>query len=160
MEDGTAKVVDILGSMKMAMLTTRSAEGELISRPMAMQEIEFDGDLWFFAERSSASVAHVGAEPQVNVSAYSNDSWISVSGSATVVEDQAKKDELWNAVVEAWFPDGPGPDVVLIQVHAAGAEYWQSAGGRLATAISFVKAKLTHEPYDGGENEIVDLANP
>ena len=34
--------------------TTIAPDGTLISRPMAMQEVEFDGDLWFFASRSSA----------------------------------------------------------------------------------------------------------
>ena len=34
---------------------------------MTLQEVEFDGDLWFFAERDSNPVAHVTASPQVNV---------------------------------------------------------------------------------------------
>ena len=75
-----------------------------------------------------------------------------------VVDDAEKKRQLWNAVVEAWFPDGPDdPDVVLLRVEAASAEYWDSPGGRLASAISFAKAKLTGQPYDGGENERVQL---
>jgi hypothetical protein len=42
-------------------------------------------------------------------------------------------------------------------VQADSAEYWNSPGGRLATAFSFVKAKLTGERIEGGENEKVDL---
>ena len=62
--------------------------------------------------------------------------------------DAAKKRELWNSVVEAWFPDGPDDDgVVLLKVEADSAEYWDSPGGRVATAISFAKAKLTGERY-------------
>jgi general stress protein 26 len=61
-------------------------------------------------------------------------------------------------MVEAWFPDGPDDDgVVLLKVEADSAEYWDSPGGRVATAISFAKAKLTGERYSGGENEKVDL---
>lgn len=37
------------------------------------------------------------------------------------------------------------------------AEYWDSPGGRLATVLSLVKAKVTGRPYDGGENETVSL---
>jgi general stress protein 26 len=74
------------------------------------------------------------------------------------VTDTAKKRELWNSGVEAWFPQGPDDDsVVLIKVEAASAEYWDSPGGRLATAFSFVKAKVTGERIDAGENEKVDL---
>ena len=32
------------------MLTTVDADGHLTARPMAQQEVEFDGDLWFFVE--------------------------------------------------------------------------------------------------------------
>jgi Pyridoxamine 5'-phosphate oxidase like len=47
--------------------------------------------------------------------------------------------------------------VVLLRVEAASAEYWNSPGGRLASAISFAKAKVTGQPYSGGENETVQL---
>jgi hypothetical protein len=43
-------------------------------------------------------------------------------------------------------------------VAAASAEYWDSPGGRVASLISFAKAKVTGQPYDGGENETVRLS--
>jgi general stress protein 26 len=153
-----AKVAELLKGERFGMLTTTDSEGTLISRPMAMQAVEFDGDLWFFAARDSRKIAHLTARPQVNVAVSSSDTWISLTGTAVVVPDVAKKRELWNSVVEAWFPDGPDDDgVVLLKVEADSAEYWDSPGGRVATAISFAKAKLTGERYSGGENEKVDL---
>ena len=125
---------------------------------MAMQEVEFDGDLWFFASRSSRKVSHIAANPQVNVTTSGSPSWVSLTGHAVVIDDLEKKRRLWNAVVEAWFPDGPeDPDVILLRVDAASAEHWDSPGGRLASVISFAKAKVTGKPYDGGENEKVQL---
>ena len=57
-------------------------------------------------------------------------------------------------MVEAWFPEGPDDDgVVLLKVEADSAEYWDSPGGRLATAFSFAKAKLTGERIGRGERE-------
>jgi general stress protein 26 len=153
-----AKVAELLKDERFGMLTTTDAGGTLISRPMAMQEVEFDGDLWFFAARDSRKVAHLTAHPQVNVAVGSSDTWVSLTGAGVVVTDVAKKRELWNSVVEAWFPDGPDDDgVVLLKVEAGSAEYWDSPGGRVATAISFAKAKLTGERYSGGENAKVDL---
>ncbi|RYD97139.1 MAG: pyridoxamine 5'-phosphate oxidase, partial [Sphingobacteriales bacterium] len=35
-----------------SMLTTLDESGALHSRPMAMMDIEFDGDLWFFTGKS------------------------------------------------------------------------------------------------------------
>ncbi|SSC21449.1 FMN-binding protein [Klenkia terrae] len=157
-DDSTRKVAELLSDQRLAMLTTHAADGTLTSRPMALQEVEFDGDLWFFAARDSRKVTHLTADPQVNVAAGSGGSWISLTGRAAVVTDEAKKKELWNSGVAAWFPDGPDDDeIVLIRVEGDSAEYWDTPGGRIATALSFAKAKVTGEPYSGGDNEKVEL---
>jgi general stress protein 26 len=154
----TQKVAELLADERIAVFTTTAPDGTLMSRPMSMQEVEFDGDLWFFAGRGSRKVAHVTANPQVNVATAGSSSWVSLTGHAVVIDDLATKQQLWNSVVEAWFPDGPDdPDVVLLRVDAASAEYWDSPGGRIASVISFAKAKVTGQAYSGGENETVRL---
>jgi general stress protein 26 len=154
----TRRVAELLDGERIGFLTTTTADGRLTSRPMALQEVEFDGDLWFFAERSAPWVAALAASPQVNVGVGSGGSWVSLTGTAAVVDDVAKKRDLWNGAVEAWLPQGPeDPSVVLVKVDADSAEYWDAPGGRLATAFSFVKAKVTGQRIDAGENEKVDL---
>jgi general stress protein 26 len=156
--EDTRKVAELIKGERFGFLTTLTPGGKLTSRPMTLQEVEFDGDLWFYAERSSHPVAHIAAQPQVNVGIGSGGTWVSLTGHARIVEDLAKKKELWNGGVEAWFPNGPeDPDVVLIKVEGDSAEYWDSPGGRLATAFSFVKAKATGERIDAGDNKKVDL---
>src|ERR1700712_1096154 len=152
------KVADLAKGIRIAMLTTLDEEGQFISRPMAQQEVEFDGDLWFFAERTSRKVMHIVANPAVSVTLTSNDVWISLFGTAEIVTDRDKIHELWNGWVEAWLPQGPDDaNVALIKVTGSGAEYWDTPGGRIASAISFVKSKVTGQRYDGGENEKVQL---
>ena len=125
---------------------------------MTRQEVEFDGDLWFFAERGAERVDHIRVSPQVNVGIGSGGTWVSLTGRAAVVDDVAKKKDVWNGGVEAWLPQGPeDPSVVLVRVDGDSAEYWESPGGRLATAFSFAKAKATGQRIDAGENEVVDL---
>lgn len=151
-------VAELAKDIRIAMLTTVDADGTFVSRPMAQQEVEFDGDLWFFAERDSRKTAHIGVNSYVNVALSSADTWISISGTAEIVDDHARAEQLWNPWVEAWMPQGPTDDsVVLIKVSAETAEYWDTPGGRIASAISFAKAKATGRPYDGGENERVRL---
>lgn len=156
--DDTQKVAELLRGERFGFLTTITMDGRLTSRPMTLQEVEFDGDLWFFAERGSNPVEHIAASPEVNVGVGHGGSWVSLTGDAVVVDDVAKKRELWNSAVEAWFPQGPDDDsVVLIKVEADSAEYWDTPGGRVATLLSFAKAKVTGRRIEGGENEKVDL---
>ena len=155
---GVAKLVELTKDIKITMFTTIDAEGHFVSRPMAQQQTEPDGDLWFFAERDSRVVEEITANSHVGLTLSSNDTWISIDGDAQVVNDSAKAKELWNTFVEAWLPQGPeDPSVVLIKVDPHTAEYWDSPGGRVASLISLVKAKVTGEPYKGTERETVEL---
>lgn len=157
-DEGVAKVAELIKGTKVCMLTTTDVGGRLVSRPMAVQEVEFDGDLWFFSDGDAAKVDQVRHGAHVNVAFASGDSWVSVAGDAEVVRDTAKAEELWNAGVSAWFPDGPTtPGLVLVKVHADSAEYWDTPGGKAATLLSYVKARATGERYSGGENETVRL---
>lgn len=153
-----AKVADLTKDIRVAMLTTVDEHGHFVSRPMAQQEVEFDGDLWFFSSRNARKVEHLRANPAASVTLSSNDTWVSMSGTAAVVEDDAKAEELWNAVIEAWFPSGPhDEDVVLVKFTSDTAEYWDTPGGRVSSVLSFVKAKVTGKRYEGGENEKVQM---
>lgn len=154
----TQRVADLIKDFRFAMFTTRNANDRLVSHPLTVQEAEFDGDLWFLVSRSASLVADVQQDERVGVSLSSDDSWVSLSGTAGLVEDRAKVEELWSPTVEAWFPKGPDdPDVGLLKFTAESAEYWDSPGGKIASLFSFVKSKLTGEQYDA-ENETVQLS--
>ncbi|WP_375433028.1 pyridoxamine 5'-phosphate oxidase family protein [uncultured Friedmanniella sp.] len=156
--EGAAKLAELARDIKIAMFTTTDDLGHYVSRPMAQQEVEADSDLWFFAERDSHVVGHIAQRPHVGITLSSSDTWISIDGEAEVVEDVARAKALWNSWVEAWLPQGPeDPNVVLIKVNAHSAEYWDTPGGRVASILSFVKAKATGETYDGSENKKIDL---
>lgn len=156
--EGIRKVAELVKDARIAMFTTVNNQGQLVSRPMGLQEIEFDGDLWFFADERSDTVTEVIANPAVNVSFSSGSSWVSITGDAEMVRDRAKFEEMWNPIVEAWFPDGTGtPGLVLLKVHANGAQYWDSPGGRTVQLLSMIKAKVTGERFEGGESDTVPL---
>jgi len=152
-----AKLNELLKKFRFAMVTTRAADGTLTAHPLTVQEHETDGDLWFVVSRHATAAEHVQHDPHVGVSFSSNDSWLSLAGSAQIVDDDAKLKEEWNAGLEAWFPKGPeDPDIVLLKVSAESGEYWDSPGGRVASVLAFVKHKVTGERLEG-DNEKFDL---
>ncbi|QIG41993.1 pyridoxamine 5'-phosphate oxidase family protein [Nocardioides anomalus] len=149
MTDDQAKLVELMNDMYVAMFTTTSADGTLRSVPMARQEVEPSAELWFITARDTEHVRDVQARPHVGLTFSSRDAWVSINGTAEVVDDKAKLEELWNTFAEAWLPGGPDdPNATLIRVDAAGGEYWDSPGGKVASMISFVKTKLTGDTYD------------
>ncbi|MCS5713765.1 pyridoxamine 5'-phosphate oxidase family protein [Herbiconiux sp. CPCC 205716] len=148
----------LVKDFRFAMLTTVDDQGRLVAHPLTVQEAEFDGDLWFIVGAHASALQNLQVNPTAGVTLSSNDSWVSLTGTAAEVADQAKVKELWSSTLEAWFPEGPDdPEVRLLKFSADGAEYWDSPGGRVATLFSFVKSKVTGEPYEGGDNAKLDL---
>lgn len=149
MTDDSGKLIDLMRDMYVAMLTTTTDEGTLRSVPMARQEVDPSAELWFITARDTEHVRNIQARPHVSLTFSSRDAWVSVQGTATVVDDTAKLKELWNTFAEAWLPGGPEDDnATLIRVDADGGEYWDTPGGKIASVISFAKTKLTGDTYD------------
>ncbi|HYO40598.1 MAG TPA: pyridoxamine 5'-phosphate oxidase family protein [Nocardioidaceae bacterium] len=156
-QDLQDKVRRLIRSTKLAMLTSVDPDGTLVSKPMATQDVDFDGTVWFISERESHKARNIERNPQVNVAYASNDSWVSVAGTAEVVDDHAKLRELWDSFTGAWLEGGPeNPNNVLIKVTGRSAEYWDSPGSRVTQVANLVKAKVTGTTLNT-ENETVDL---
>lgn len=149
----------LLEGIDFCMLTTFS-DGHLRSRPMSTQKFEFDGDLWFFTSDKTHKIDEIRANSQVNA-AYSqpeDNKYVSVSGTASVVKDRAKIEELWNPVLKAWFPDGlDDPTLCLLKIGVQEAEYWESSSSTIVQIAGFVKALATGKSADGGDYGKVNL---
>lgn len=149
------KVLDIMRSDRFCMMTTVGDQGRLHSHPMTPQEVTEAGDVWFFIDRTSDQAANLAAEKRVNLAFSDGSTWLSVAGHGTLVGDRRKAEKLWNSMVAAWFPDGlDSPDVGLLLVESDSAEYWDTPGGRVATALSFVKTRLTGERPSGNSDTV------
>ena len=123
------KLRDLMHEFHVAMLVTRSAEGQLRSRPMALADVGADGTLWFITQRDSSKVDEIAHDTQVNVAMQSTMKFVSLSGTASPVEDRAKIRQLWNESWKVWFPGGKDdPALLLVQVHGDTGEYWDNSG--------------------------------
>ena len=75
---------------------------------MAVQQVEFDGDLWFFTPKSSRKTSEVERERRVNVS-FSNPEkqhYVSVSGTAACVDTRRKRRNCGWSLIGRGSPRG------------------------------------------------------
>lgn len=156
------KLRELIKDIKIAMLTTVDTDGTLRSRPMGTQDVEFDGDLYFFVADNSPKVQEVHHDRDVNVSYADHDKtrYVSVSGKALLVRDRKLMEKYWSPILKAWFPDGlDTPNIALLQVRPVKAEYWDAPSGKFVALAGFVKALVTGQPYEGAgtENEKLNL---
>jgi general stress protein 26 len=131
-QDAGRELATNIQDIYIATMTTLTPDGKLHGRPMATQQVEFDGELWFYSYKDSAKVKEIQENSQIQLG-YNKDekqTWVDVLGQAEIIEDDAKKKELWYDELKRYFPNGPEDDnVVLIKVKPDEAEIWSSSDG-------------------------------
>ncbi|MBC5773440.1 pyridoxamine 5'-phosphate oxidase family protein [Pontibacter sp. KCTC 32443] len=154
------KLVDKIKDIDIAMMTTADEDGSLRSRPMRNMQINEDGIIWFFTGYESGKSHELKNDSHVNLSYAkpSDNVYVSVSGRASLSRDRAKIEELWNPALKAWFPEGKDdPNIGLIKVTIDKAEYWDSPNSAVVHLYGVVKAAITGQPADPGENKKINL---
>lgn len=157
--EATTKIWDLIRDTKIAMLTTNSSEG-LRSRPMATQELEFRGDLWFLSRQESGKVNEIEHGSRVNLTYVNSEAhtYVSLSGRAELSKDRAKIHELWKPMHAAWFPQGKDdPEIMAIKVMVEEAEYWDAPSNALVRTYQLMKAIVTQGESKVGEHEKLAL---
>ena len=154
-----ASVWDTLKSHPITMLTTQDGD-KLVSRPMGGYARPEEERIYFLTRLETGKTHEIGRAAPVNL-AYADpkaNTYVSVSGTASVSQDRAKIRDLWSKEAEAWLPDGPGaPDTALITVTPGDATIWDSTSSKLLYAIKLVTAIATQSPPDAGRVEHVTL---
>jgi general stress protein 26 len=154
------KVFEMIKDIKMAMLVTQDTEGNLFARPMVAQERDENDQLWFFTAADSPKVQEIKVNSKVLLSYAESDGscFVSLSGEAGIVKDRAKIRELWEESLKAWFPEGvDDPNLCLIEVNPLSAEYWDQPSSKFVQAFGYLKARITGNPEEMGENRTIRL---
>lgn len=156
---GMEKVSKLINNIQIGMLTTHDKNGNLVSRPMAVMQIDDEGNLWFLTKEHTAKTEQIDRNYKVNVnfSDKSDASYVSVSGTAEELQDRAKIEELWSPMAKPWFPEGKDdPELSILKVHTETAEYWDSSSSRMVRLFEMARAALTGDTYQEGENKLVE----
>ena len=161
-EDNLQKIREMAKDIDFCMLTTVDENGALHSRPMSVNEqIDQNGNLWFFTGVSSHKVSEISKSPKVNVSFADPDNqhYVSISGLAELVRDRNKIEELWKPEFKMWFPEGKDdPEIALLRVTLEKAEYWDSPSSTIGYVLNFVSSLVTGKEADHGENRKIEFS--
>lgn len=160
------KVFAFLDDIDTAMLTTRRADGHLVSRAMATQVRAAGADLWFVTADGSAKLREINSDPHVNVTYFNESSreWISISGMAMVTRDRATVHTLYRPDWAIWFPaDGTDPRhgtaddprMVLIAVTIVAATFLEVNKPKPVVLFEIVKGWVTGTKPELGETHHV-----
>ena len=143
------KLRKLIKGARVAMLTTVARDGTLRSRPMATLKAPFEGDVWFFTRATAPKADEIRENDHVNVSFSDGDDnrYLSISGTASLVRDKERLEQLWSGRLKNWFPDGKkDPDLALLRVRVDRAEYWDAKTAAMVHLGGLVKSSLRGDP--------------
>ena len=156
----------LISDIEIAMFTTRRADGQLVSRPMATQERVSGTDLWFVTDISSHKLDELESDPHVNLAYYNMKSreYVSVAGTATITQDRNLIHELYKPDWKAWFGDEGGdrdggpddPRLALVLVEAKSVEYLVTTKSRPVVLFEVAKAMVTGSTPKVGEQRTLN----
>jgi len=162
------KLRSLVEEIEVAMMTTRRADGHLVSRPMAVQKNAPGADFWFVSERDAAKVEEIRSDPHVNLGFYKDRTreFVSVSGIANLSDDRATIGQLWQPDWRVWFEDKGGafdgsaddPRLLLIGVTAESAHFLSIEKPQVVVLFELAKGIVTGKAPDLGEVEEVSGA--
>lgn len=153
-DEARIKVRDLIKKIGLVMLVTADEDGALHSRPMAVMGVEGE-KVWFFTDIDSPKTLEIGRDHDVLLACANpaGQEFVSVTGRARVMQDEARQKELWTEGSRLWFPKGhKSENLALIEVEMLGAEYWDSPGSKVLFAYGYVKALVAGKTPETGEN--------
>jgi len=116
------------------------------ARPMGAQQVDEEGNIWFFSEVHSDKNREIkeNKEVQLFFSHPGKSSFLVVNGDAEILFDKQKIEELWNPLVKTWFPEGKeDPNISIIKVKTTSAYYWDTDGNRMINFFKMLASAAT-----------------
>jgi general stress protein 26 len=148
-------------NVRFGMFTTADSSNVLSSRPLTTQQIDNEGNMWFFTSDEADFTHDLAQHPQVNVSFSNPDEhlYLSVTGQAYLLKDRAKARELWNPQVRAWYQGGlDDPHLALIRVKIQTAEYWDANSSKMKQLVQLARTAMTgRAPVGMGKHTTICL---
>jgi general stress protein 26 len=151
--DAVEKIREIAKDANICMFVTNLSKAPLAGRPMATQEVDDEGSIWFMSDRNSDKDRDIAKDDRVQLfySNTGNYEYLSIYGRAEIVNNRSKIEELWTQMAKTWFKEGKDdPNISLIKVTPEDAYYWDTKNNKMVSLIKFAMGAIGITPKDDG----------
>jgi general stress protein 26 len=153
------RVWDIIERVGVCMLTTRFDDG-LRARPLEARPDRGSGIIWFVTDLRSGKEHEIERNPEIGLTFVDPGAkvYLSLTARAEVSRDHAKAAAIWKSTDAVWWRAPDDPNVCVLRVVPSTAELWDGPSSKAIAAFEFVKARVTGEPPNLGENRKVTVS--
>lgn len=158
-QDHLARVWDIIERVGVCLLTTHF-DGGLRARPLEARPDRGVGMIWFLTDLHSGKEHEIDTAQDVGIVFVDADAkaYLSITARAEVWRDHAKAAEIWRSTDNVWWHGPDDPNVCVLSATPLTAELWNGPASKAVAAFEFVKARLTGNKPNLGENRKVTVS--
>lgn len=151
-DEAIAKIRELAGKASTVFFCTAITTGRAVStRPMAVQEVDEAGALWFLSASDSQQNADIARDSAVQLlgQGSSHSDFLSIYGRATVSRDRKRIEQLWKPILKTWFTAGiDDPRITVIRVDPIGGYYWDTKHNRMVVLAKMVAGAISGKTLD------------
>jgi general stress protein 26 len=151
--EAVAKIKEMAEDIKFCMFFTELSVRPIPTRPMGVQEVDDQGNLWFLSSKNSNKNFEINHDNEVQLvfSKNSSSQYLSVFGKAHIYTDRSHVEDIWSPMAKAWFEEGKDdPNATVIKVEPVDAYYWDTKYGKLVTLLKIGIGAITGNVDEGG----------
>jgi len=155
-QDRTWELIEEIG---LCMLVSHDGnDDQLRARPMSAHPRRDEDAIYFLTDLRNHKDDEIEINENVCLCFGDNGSYkyVSVTGTANLLDDRARVAELWSMAARAFWESKDDPNIRILKVRPALAEFWDSPG-KIVTSVKMVAAAVTGSRPELGSNRKVLL---
>ncbi|MFS4418216.1 pyridoxamine 5'-phosphate oxidase family protein [Maribacter sp. 2307ULW6-5] len=140
-KEALKRIRELIISPSVLMMATKLTKIPFSVCPMTLQEMDGQGDLWFFSGKDTDHFRDIEEDNRVQLiyTDKAHDTYLSIFGNAIHIVDHQKRDALWSERLNTWFKGKDDPNLALLNVNMENAYYWENKSNSL---VSFFDGEL------------------
>jgi general stress protein 26 len=151
-DEATEKLKSLASKASTCFFCTNLQEGKPFdTRPMGIQKVDDDNNLWFLSADDSYKNAEIKNDSAVQLLFQGSDysDFLSIYGTASISKDKEKIKELWNPMFKTWFTEGiDDPRISVIKVTPTEGYYWDTKHNRAVGLVKRIAGAIVGKTMD------------
>lgn len=141
-QDAVKKIKEMVDQAQTCFFCPAVVTGELNGdRPMNVQQVDDEGNLWFLSARDSRKNQELSIDPSVRLyfQGSKHADFMQLNGVASISTDREKIKELWSPVAKVWFTEGvDDPRISVVKVTPTQGYYWDTKHGLAVAGVKML----------------------
>lgn len=147
------KLQEMINAIRVSMFFTKGKGKKDDVRPMAVVNVDDDGNIWFLTKKDSEKVDAIDFDENVQLvfSHPGKEMYLNVEGIAEILDDKNIIKKIWTPMAKAWFEGGiDDPEICAIKVIPQEGNYWDTQHGKLVEFLKIISTVVTGKKSGDG----------